>query len=34
MGGEVNWEFLLVVLATFIFWLAVVFVFSFSVGSM
>jgi hypothetical protein len=34
MGGKVVWDGLLVVLATFICWLVIVFVFSFSMGSM
>jgi hypothetical protein len=33
MGGKVVWDGLLVMLATFICWLVIVFVFSFSMGS-
>jgi hypothetical protein len=33
MKGRVNWELLLVLLATAVFWFCVVFIFSFDTGS-
>jgi hypothetical protein len=33
MGGKVVWDFLLMVLAIFCFWMVIVFVFSFQEGS-